>query len=97
MDGLYHLSMLNRTAGNLEAALAQALEIVEEDPNHLLGRAAAARAAVELGELDEAESHYRQIAEVFDEESNRGLEEYQAHSAIMDEIRDEAARFLAGR
>lgn len=96
-DGLFHLSMLNRTAGNFEAALAQAHEILEEDPNHLLGRVAAAEAAVELGEMEEAETHYRTILEVYDDEVARALPEYQDHSQIVDVLRDEAERFLAGR
>lgn len=97
LDGLFHLSMLNRTAGNLEAALAQAYEIIDEDPDHLLGRAAAAEAAIELGELDEAEIHYRHILEVYDEESRRELEEYTSHALIVGAARDDAERFLAGR
>lgn len=97
LDGLFHLSMLNRTAGNFEAALAQALEIVERDPNHLLGRAAAADAAIELGELEEAEVHYRHILDVYDEESRRALEEYDSHSLIVQRLREDAERFLAGR
>jgi tetratricopeptide (TPR) repeat protein len=97
LDGLFHLSMLNRTAGNLEAALDNALEIVEEDPNHLLGLAAAAEAAVELGELDEAEAHYRRIVEIYDDESQRSLEEYGMHSQIMTVLKEEAEQFLAGR
>jgi tetratricopeptide (TPR) repeat protein len=97
LDGLFHLSMLNRTAGNLEAALDNALEIVEEDPNHLLGLAAAAEAAVELGELDEAEAHYRRIVEIYDDESQRSLEEYSMHSQIMTVLKEEAEQFLAGR
>lgn len=97
LDGLFHLSMLNRTAMNLEAALDNALEILEQDPNHLLGLAAAAEAAIELGEPDEAEVHYRRIAEIYDEESQRALQEYADHSRIVVVLKDDAQRFLAGR
>lgn len=97
LDGLFHLSMLNRTAMNLEAALDVALEIVENDPNHLLGRAAAAEAALELGEMDEAAAHYEHIVEIYDEERQRALEEYRMHSAIVDVLKDDAQRFLASR
>lgn len=97
LDGLFHLSMLNRTAMNLEAALDNALEIVEQDPNHLLGLAAAAEAAIELGEEDEAEVHYRRIAEIYDEEVQRPLEEYDAHRRIVDVLKQDAERFLASR
>ena len=96
-DGLFHLSMLNRTAMNLEAALSQALEILEDDPNHLLGLAAAAEAAIELGELEEAERHYRQLLAVYDQEVQRALPEYGDHRQIVDVLRQDAERFLAGR
>lgn len=97
LDGIFHLSMLNRTAMNLEAALDNALEILEQDPNHLLGLAAAAEAAIELGELEEAEVHYRHLAEIYDAEVQRPLPEYDQHSLIVDVLKEDAERFLAAR
>ncbi len=97
LDGIFHLSMLNRTAMNLEAALDNALEILEQDPNHLLGLAAAAEAAIELGELDEAEVHYRHLATIYDAEVQRALPEYDQHSLIVDVLKQDAERFLSGR
>lgn len=97
LDATFHLSMLNRTAMNLEAALDNALEILTQDPNHLLGLAAAAEAAVELGELDEAEVHYRHLSDIYDVEVQRALSEYDQHSLIIDVLKQDAERFLAGR
>ena len=97
LDGIFHLSMLNRTAMNLEAALDNALEILERDPDHLLGLAAAAEAAIELGEYDEAELHYRHLAAVYDGEMQRQLPEYDQHSLIVEVLRQDAERFLAER
>lgn len=97
LDGLFHLSMLNRTAMNLEAALDNALEIVEQDPNHLLGLAAAAEAALELGLTDEAEQHYQRILDIYDDESVRALDEYAMHSQIVSVLKDDAEAFLARR
>lgn len=97
LDGLFHLSMLNRTAMNLEAALDIALEIIEIDPNHLLGLAAAAETAIELGMPDVAAQHYQQILAIYDEERQRPLEEYTMHSAIVVVLKDDAEAFLAGR
>jgi hypothetical protein len=97
LDGLFHLSMLNRTAGNYEAALGDAVEILDQDPNHLLGLAAAAEASVGLGELDEAEGYYRKILEIFPSENGSGREEYQMHSSIMVQLEGQAEAFLAGR
>ena len=97
LDGLFHLSMLNRTAMNLEAALADALDILDQDPNHLLGLAAAAEAALEMGDLDEAEKHYRVLAEVYDAESQEPVQEYADHSMIVEGLKDNAEQFLAAR
>lgn len=96
-DRLFHLSMLNRTAMNLDAALDNALEVLEEDPNHLLALAAAAEAAIELGLEDEAEAHYRQLLAVYDDEVNRALDEYDQHSQIVVVLKDDAERYLSGR
>jgi tetratricopeptide (TPR) repeat protein len=96
-DGLFHLSMLNRSAQNLEAALANALEVLEEDPNHLLALAAAAEAAIELGLTEDAARHYTRIQEIYDVERTRGLEEYDMHSAIVSVLKQDAERYLAGR
>jgi tetratricopeptide (TPR) repeat protein len=96
-DGLFHLSMLNRTASNFEAALDNAVEILDEDPNHLLGLACAAEASIELGELDEAERYYGHLLEVYDDEIGRGLDEYIAHQQIVDVLQQDAERFLATR
>jgi tetratricopeptide (TPR) repeat protein len=96
-DGLFHLSLLNRTASNLEAALANAEEVLEEDPRHLLALAAAAEAAAELGRGDEAGDYYRRVLEVHDSELARGLPEYTDHAAFLQSVRGEAEAFLAGR
>ena len=97
LDGLFHLSMLNRTANNLEAALDNAVEILDADPDHLLGLAAAAEASIELGELDAAEAYYRHLLEVYDAEVAQPLQEYSDHSTIVDVLEADAERFLAGR
>jgi len=97
LDGIFHLSMLNRTAMNLEAALDNALELLERDPNHLLGLAAAAEAAIELGEPDEAAVHYRHLATIYDTEVQRALPEYDQHSLIIDVLKEDAERFLSSR
>ncbi|MDZ7781250.1 MAG: zinc-ribbon domain-containing protein [Gemmatimonadota bacterium] len=96
-DGLFHLSLLQYTAQDLEGALESALAILEEDPNHLLGLSAAARAARDLGRTDEAQEHYERILEVYPEESQRSLSEYELHARIMTTVQDSAEAFLQGR
>jgi len=96
-DGLFHLSLLNRTAGNIEAALASAQEVLEGDPGHLLALTAAAEAAADLGRAEEAAGYYRRVLEGYDREIARGLPEYADHANFLQSVRGEAEAFLAGR
>jgi tetratricopeptide (TPR) repeat protein len=96
-DGLFHLSMLNRTAHNLDAALANAEQILAAEPNHLLGLSEAAEAAIELGRLDEAEGYYRRLLDAYAQESSRALPEYQGHANLLESSRSAAQAFLAAR
>lgn len=96
-DGLYHLSLLQRTGFDAEGALATAQEILAEEPNHLLGLQAAAEAALELGRTDEAAAYYRRIVDSYDAEVARELPEYLGHARIIEPLRAEAEAFLAGR
>ena len=97
LDGLFHLSLLQRTAGSLDAALATAQEILAEDPDHLLGLHAAAQATAELGRDDEASGHYQHIVDVYEAQMARQLLEYLDHSGITDDLPDVAEAFLAAR
>jgi tetratricopeptide (TPR) repeat protein len=96
-DGLFHLSLLNRTAGDLDAALGNAQEVLAEDPNHLLALTAAAEAAAELGRSDEAAGYYRRVLDAWDAEMARGLTEYADHATFLQSVRGEAEAYLAGR
>lgn len=96
-DGLYHLSVLQNAAGQLDAALDNATRILDEDPDHVLGLLAAAHAADELGLDEEAHSHYEHLLEVYDDEMARGLQEYRDHARTVSSARAEAQAYLAGR
>ena len=97
LDGVLHISMLQWVGGQFEEALASAEQILEEDPNHVLGLGAAAHAAEALGREQEAASYYQRVLDVYDAELARGLPEYQIHEALMEITRDEARAFLEGR
>lgn len=96
-DGLFHLSLLNRTARNLDAALASAREVLARDPDHLLALTAAAEAAAEMGDRPTAEGYYRRVLEVWDAQMTRGLSEYLDHATFLQSVRAEAEAYLAGR
>ena len=95
LDGLFHLSMLQRTAGLFEDALATAQEILERDPDHLLGLHAAAEAAAELGRDADARNHFRHIVDVYAPQMARQLPEYVDHKGITDDLLSTAEAFLA--
>jgi hypothetical protein len=95
LDGLFHLSLLQRTAGRLEDALATAQEILDQDPDHLLGLQAAAEAAAELGRDAEARGHFRHIVDVYTPQMARQLPEYVDHVGITDDLLSTAEAFLA--
>lgn len=97
LDRRFHLSWLNRLAGNFEAALADAVDILDQNPDHLLGLVAAAEASIELGEMDEAAGYYEHLLEVFDVEVEKPLEEYDIHRAIVISLESDAEQFLAER
>lgn len=97
LDGLFHLSLLQRTALDLEGALASAEAILAEDPDHVLGLTAAAAAADELGREDRAAELYEHLLSVYEAQSQRGLQEYLDHATIMTTVRDSAEAFLSGR
>lgn len=96
-DGLFHLAMLNRVANNLDAALANAEQILAAEPNHILGLSEAAEAAIELGRLDAADGYYRRLTEAYGQEASRPLPEYQGHSGMLESARIAAQAFLAAR
>lgn len=93
-DGLFHLALFQRMAGEPEAALATAQEALSAHPNHLLNLSAAAGAAAEAGDTPLAESYYEQLLSGWEDEMARDLAEYEAHRSMMPEIRAEAEEFL---
>jgi len=96
-DGLFHLSLLNRVAGDLEAALGNATQVLDVDPDHILALTAAAEATVEMGRTEEAAAYYRHLLDVIDAQEALALPEYVAHAQIMQSVRVDAAAFLSAR
>jgi tetratricopeptide (TPR) repeat protein len=95
-DGLFHLSSLQRVAGDFAAALSTAGEALANEPDHLLNLYAAAEASRELGDADEARGYYQRLVDVWDEQMASGHLDYQAHATMMSSVRSAAVEFLAG-
>jgi tetratricopeptide (TPR) repeat protein len=88
--------LLQSTATRLEESLATALQILEANPDHLLGLSAAAEVAAELGRTEEATAHYQHIVDVYDAQMATQLVEYLDHGGITNNLRNVAEAFLAG-
>ncbi len=97
MDGLFHVALLQSTGEMFDASLATAMEMLEVEPNHIMGLAVAARAAVGMGREDEALGFYQRILEHHDTEIGRQLPEYLSHGNYFGIAKTAALEFMAGR
>lgn len=95
-DGLFHLSLIQAVAKDYAAAQETAQRILDMAPNHLLGLAALAEAALEAGDTAKAREAYGAYLDNLLSERAKGLQEYMDHSPILDSYAD-SARTLLGR
>lgn len=95
-DGYYHLSLLQRTGGQADSALATARSALEAAPDHLLLLSAAAEAAQALGREFEAREYYARVVAVYEVERAKSLPEYEAHSRQLPNLLEEARALMRG-
>jgi tetratricopeptide (TPR) repeat protein len=95
-DGLFHLSSLQRTAGDFTTAIATAEEGLDRNPNHLLLLYAAGEAAALEGMAGEARDYYQRLLDAYDAEMASGNLDYEAHVNMMGNVRSTALTFLGG-
>lgn len=95
-DGYYHLSLLQRTGGQGDSALATARRALEAAPDHLLLLSAAAAAARALGQESVAREYYARLVAVYEVERAKSLPEYEAHSRQLPNLLEEARAFMRG-
>ena len=98
LDDRFHLSLLHAAGGDGPQALAIAEEGLVERDTHLLLLAAAAEAAVLVGDSGQARTYYQSYVDSFDSEVAAALPEYGpgAHEDLIQSLREEAETFLAG-
>ena len=98
LDDRFHLSLLWAAAGDGDMALAVAEAGLDERPTHLLDLAAAAEGAIMIGDEAKAREYYQRLVDVYDEESQSGLDEYQpgVHANMLPVLLQEAQAYLAG-
>ena len=95
LDGRFHLSTLQRTEGDFATALATAEQALAEGPDHLLLLYAAGEAAREAADGAVARAHFQHLVDVYDAQMASGNPDYEAHTTMMDSIREEASAYLA--
>ncbi|HEX8905278.1 MAG TPA: zinc ribbon domain-containing protein [Longimicrobiaceae bacterium] len=92
MDGRYHLAALNLTAGQWNAARAQADTMLAASPTHLFGLFVAAQAEAGRGNQAAAKEFYRRFLAAYDAEVARKLPEYEEHSQGLAPMKAQAER-----
>jgi tetratricopeptide (TPR) repeat protein len=93
-DGLYHLAILQSSAGRPQDAIKTAQRILAIDPDHLLALGAAAEAAEESGAGADAAKYYQHFYQVYDTEKKKTLAEYIDHARVIPQYYEAAKRFL---
>lgn len=93
-DGLYHLAILQSSAGKSADAVATAQRILAALPDHLLALGAAAEAAEEMGDGPAAARYYGHLYRVYDTEKKKTLAEYIDHAKVLPQYYEAAKRFL---
>ena len=95
-DGLFHLTILQRLAGQQDEAIASAERVLSDHPTNLLALASAGEAALEGGDTTAAEAYYQRFVDAYEDEQGRDLPEYQQHGNLLAGMRAAALRLLSG-
>jgi len=96
LDGLFHLSRLQRMGAQDADALASAEEALSRNPDYLLGLYAAGDAALGLGDEAAARQYLGRLLDVWDAQMASGNQDYELHSRQMDGIREFARDAVSG-
>ena len=96
LDGLYHVSLIKAVASDFAGAEETARQILDAVPNHLLGLAALAEAALGAGDTATAKDAWNKFLDNYDSERAKALQEYQDHAPILETYKEDALK-LTGR
>ena len=98
LDDRFHLSLLHAAGGDGAQALSVAEEGLAERSTHLLLLAAAAEAALVMGDSAMAGERYQALVDSYDSEVAAALPEYApgVHQDLIMTLREEAQAFLSG-
>jgi hypothetical protein len=94
-DGLYHLSLLQTSAGDAPGARGSAEQILAKSPTHLLALSAAGQAAEAQGDSAAARTYYKRFLDAYEAERKKTLPEYTDHARVLPEYEAAARAFIA--
>lgn len=93
LDGLFHVALLQQLS-DPAAALATAKQMLEAEPDHVLGLGMAGEAAAAMGDQAAARQYFQQLLDVYDVQFARTLPEYEGHRNLMEQVKATAQEFL---
>lgn len=96
VDARLHVALLELTAGDAQAALAQADSLAAAAPGHLFAAIIRARAFEDLGRPDDRLAAYRAFLEAEERERATQRAEYQDHVGLLDAFRQQALAATGG-
>lgn len=95
-DGMFHLALLREAAGDFPGARSAAETVLANHPDHLLHLSVLARTSAAMGDSTAAREAWRRFLDAYDAERAEGRPEYEAHSALLPDLRSEAEEGLGG-
>ena len=93
-DGLFHLALLQSSAGRTSEAIATAQRILKSNPDHLLALGAAAEASEDAGDDEGARKYYEHFLRALPTERVKTTAEYIDHAKILPQYEIAAKRYL---
>lgn len=94
-DARLHVGLIQLAAGNPAAAAAQGDTILRGSRTHLFGFLLEARAAEAQGNTARAREAFRGFLDNYAPERAKNLPEYQQHTTVLTESREDAQRAMA--
>jgi hypothetical protein len=93
-DGLFHLALLQSSAGQTADVMETTGRMLALNKNHLLALGAAAEAAEEAGDAAAAAAYYARFLDAYPSEKTKTTAEYLDHAALLPLYEKAARRFL---
>ncbi len=95
-DSLFHIAVLQQSAGSFDASLAATSKMLAGSPDHLLALGVAMQNSLELGDAAKAREYAQHFLLVLPSESGKSLREYRDHARMFQIYEQEAQTAIGG-